>query len=126
MLFHTANHAQRRIVSAPSPVGFFFTLGVSLAVPGLLMYYAIIFNRNRSKLSRRVTQAAEMMVLKARSDRFRARLDGGEVMGEEEVQEGERMESLFRRWVRSLEDNAAADDEGSSAAAKAERWPGWF
>lgn len=65
-------------------------------------------------------------VLKARLDRFHAKLDGGEVVGLEELHEGERMEGLFRRWVRALEDAAAADDEGRSAAVKAERWPGWF
>ena len=67
-----------------------------------------------------------MKALKARLERFHAKVDGGEVIGEEEMQEGKRMERLFRRWLRSLEDNAAADDEGTSAAVKAEKWPGWF
>ena len=62
-----------------------------------------------------------MKALKARLERFHDKVDGGEVIGEEEMQEGKSMERLFRRWLRSLEDNAAADDdEDTSAAVKAE------
>ena len=48
-------------------------------------------------------------------------------MGVEEMEEGKRMERIFQRWLRSLEDVAAADDdEGNSPAVKVERWSGWF
>ncbi|CAD6585243.1 MAG: hypothetical protein ASARMPREDX12_001944 [Alectoria sarmentosa] len=104
-----------------SPVAPFLTFSVYLGISGLMIYYAIIFNRDQAKLTRRMTRATEMKALKARLERFHDKVDGGEVIGEEEMQEGKSMERLFRRWLRSLEDNAAADDdEDTSAAVKAE------
>lgn len=67
-----------------------------------------------------------MKTLGPRLDRFQAKIDGGEVVDGEEFLEGKRMEKLFQRWLRSVEEDAAADEEGSSAARKVERWPGWF
>ena len=77
-------------------------------------------------MARRNAQALEMKALKARLDRFHAKTDSGEVIDGEETEEGKRMERLFRRWLRSLEDEAKADDERRSLVMKAERWPGWF
>lgn len=77
-------------------------------------------------MSRRAVQALEMKVLKARLDRFHVKIDGGEVIDGEEFQEGKRMERLFQRWLRSMEDEGAADEEGRSVSRKVERWPGWF
>ena len=124
MLFFTRGPTPERISPKASPVALFLTFSVSSGIPGLMIYYAIIFNRKQATLARRMTQ--EMKALKARLERFHAKVDGGEVISEKEMQEGKRMERLFQRRLRSLEDNAAADDEGTSAAVKAERWPGWF
>ena len=119
---------------APTPAslrasitGFLLTSSVFLGASSLIsIFYTIITNRGRATLSRRKIQAFEMKVLKARLDRLHAKIDRGEVMGEEEMQDVKRIERLFWHWVRSLEIHAAADEEGSSAAVTNERWPGWF
>ena len=111
-----------------SITGFLLTSSVFIGASSLIwiFYTIIITNRGRATLSRRKIQALEMKVLKARLDRLHAKIDRGEVMGEEEMQDVKRMERLFWHWVRSLEIHAAADEEGSSAAVTNERWPGWF
>lgn len=106
---------------APTPVQSFnvFTF-TSLGLLGLTTYYAIKLNRHQAAMSRRTTQALEMKVLRARLDRFHAKIDGGEVIDEEEIQEGKRAERLFQRRLRSMEEDAVADDQGRSVS------PGWF
>ena len=66
----------------------------------------------------------EMKVLRARLDRFHAKIDRGEVIEGEDFQEGKRMERLFQRYLRSMEDEA--EEEERSVSRKAGRWHGWF
>ena len=54
-----------------------------------------------------------MKALEARLLRFDAKLDAGKGLSEEEMQEGKRMRRVFERWLRSVEDVAAASDERS-------------
>lgn len=87
--------------------------------------YDIFKDRNLAKEVRRRARLEEMKALMAPLDRFYAKSKSGEVMGREEMEEGKRMERLFRRWLRSLEDNAVADDEGRSLVVMFEKRPGW-
>ena len=82
--------------------------------------------RAQASVSRRAVRALEMKALRARLDRFQAKIDGGEVVDGEEFLEGKRMERLFQRWLRSMEEEAAANEEGSSVEKEVQRWPGWF
>ena len=93
-------------------LGLLFTSTVPLVLLGVSLYYSIRLSRHQAKSRRRRAQASEMKVLKARLDRFHAKIDGGEVISEEEMEELKRMERLFGRWMRALEDDAAADDGG--------------
>lgn len=105
-------------------IGLLFTSTIPLVLLGVSLYHSIKLSRHQAKSRRRRAQASEMKVLKERLDRFQAKIDGGEVISEEEMEEVKRMERLFGRWVRALEDDAAADDGGRSAAVRA--GSGWF
>ena len=110
----------------PSIIVILFTCGISISVPCLTFCYNIFNDRKVAKELRRTAQAEEMKVLTACLARFYVKLDGGEIIKKEEMEEGKRMERLFRRWLRNLEVGALADDEGSSLVVKFENWPGWI
>lgn len=97
-----------------------------MGVPCLTFCYNTLNDRKLANEVHRSARAEEMKVLMARLDRFYAKSKSGGVMGREEMEEGRRMERLFRRWLRSLEDNAVADDEGRSLVVTFEQWPGWI
>lgn len=101
-------------------------IALLFAFPCLRFCYDIFKDRNLAKEVRRRARLEEMKALMAPLDRFYAKSKSGEVMGREEMEEGKRMERLFRRWLRSLEDNAVADDEGRSLVVMFEKRPGWI
>ena len=68
----------------------------------------------------RSAQVKEMQVLKARLDVFDAKVKSGEVIGREEMEEGKRMERLFRCWLCSLENEA----QGGSIVVTFEKYRG--
>ena len=74
-----------------------------------------------AEMARRSARAKEMKVLKARLDRFDAKVKSGEAVGREDMEEGKRMERLFRCWLCSLEDDAAADHKGRSLVVTFEK-----
>ena len=82
--------------------------------------------RKLAEGARRSARAKEMKVLKARLDRFDAKVKSGEVVGREDMEEGKRMERLFRCWLCSLEDEAAADHKGRSLLVTFEKSRGWI
>lgn len=69
----------------------------------------------------RNARAKEMEVLKARLDVFDAKVKSGEVVGREAMEEGKRMERLFRCWLCSLEENEA---QGGSLVVTFEKYRG--
>ena len=88
--------------------------------------YNISNNRILAEGERRSARAKEMKVVMWRLARFDAKIKSGEVMGREEMEEGKRMERLFRCWLCSLEDDAAADHKGTSLVVTFEKCRGWF
>ena len=98
--------------------------GVSMGISCLKFCHDI---SNQGKIAegvRRSARAKEMKVVKARLARFDAKIKSGEVMGREEMEEGKRMERLFRCWLCSLEDDAVADYKGRSLVVTFEKCRG--
>lgn len=62
-----------------------------------------------------------MKVLKARLDRFYARLADGEALGEAEMEEGRSMEALLGRWFRCVE-----EDEDKARSRERNGWMAWL
>ena len=93
-------------------------------------YVKLIHNMSNERIIaegvRRSARAKEMEVLKARLAHFDAKIKSGEVMGREEMEEGKRMERLFRSWLCSLEGDAAADHKGRSLVVTFEKCRGWI
>lgn len=116
----------QQLLRTPCLIALLFTCGVSISVPCLTFCYNIFNDRKVAKEVRRSARAEEMKALMARLDRFYAKSRSGDVMGRDEIEEGKRMERLFRRWLRSLGDNAVGDDEGRSLVVTFEKWPGWI
>ena len=100
--------------------------GVSLTVSCLKIWHDISNQRKLAEGVSRGAQAKEMKVLKARLARFDDKIKSGEVMGREEMEEGKRMERLFRHWLCSLEEDAAADHKGRSFVVTFEKCRGWI
>lgn len=65
-----------------------------------------------------------MEVLRAQLNHYHHKLNNGEVVSEQEMEEGEKMEKLFRRWIHAMENDVDDYDEGRSALAKFDGWPG--
>ena len=112
---------------SPSPLNLSMLLvlcGVSMGVSCLKLCQDISNGRKVAEGVRRSAQAKEMKVLKARLARFEDKIKSGEVMGREEMEEGKRMERLFRHWLCSLEDDAAADYKERSFMVTFEKYRG--
>lgn len=67
-----------------------------------------------------------MKVLKARLDRFYARLGDGEVLGEAEMEERRSMEALLGRWFRCVEEDAVREDEDKARSRERKGWLAWL
>ena len=111
--------------SSPSPSPLNSTLIILGGVIAGLSYVKSIYNISNDRIlaegERRSARAKEMKVVMWRLARFEAKIKSGELMGREEMEEGKRMERLFRCWLCSLEDDAAADHKGRSLVVTSER-----
>ena len=117
----TLSHRSAKAVTA-SLILYAGTLGLAL----YWYHWDDIYKRNRDALSRRATQALEMKVLKARLDRFYARLGNGEVLGEAEMEEVRSMEALLGRWFRCVEEDAVREDEDKARSRERNGWMAWL
>lgn len=67
-----------------------------------------------------------MKLLKARLNRFYARLGDGEVLGEAEMEEGRSMEVLLRRWSRCAQEDTVREDEDKARSREGNGWMAWL